>query len=97
MWVGFIMNGILFLSVPALSAASPCPSILALGGERGWPAVGLKLIIVSVYIGVFVLSDGGGRVWASLVAVDKMATIVEGSRMYTYCCCVLPVAASAAG
>ena len=51
MWVGFIMNGILFLSVPALSAASPCPSILALGGERGWPAVGLKLIIVSAYIG----------------------------------------------
>ena len=40
-------------------------------GERGWPAMGSKLIMVSACIGVFVTDDGGGRVWASLVAVTR--------------------------
>ena len=53
------------------------------GGERGWPAVvgrgvacyggerGLKLIMVSACIVCLLLSDGGGRVWPSLVAVTE--------------------------
>ena len=33
--------------------------------------MGSKLIMVSACIGVFVTDDGGGRVWASLVAVTR--------------------------